>query len=328
MDLISPGTPGTPYVTLSKTVPPDFECNKVAHAEPFFGSTAKGGYLIQKLSPHVQLSQHHYQAWFIDLVAKAKHTINIIEESAPSFCIAVQIHNTLDCKVNDLPRIDNLEWSMNLLYFKTMFAELHLQPEKKYSTFILLVPENDVRDLAKNSSDLEEFYLKHAGKERSERLYTKNVVCTFEVLESIKAFRDSVQELQAYRELTKSCFDVLTKKNRQLKNIVHDKELQKVYSLEQYVIEHITDKHLLELLCVKFDLSYDRLKKICHTVYNLSPAKWLRYHKFSAIQRDLRKGMPLKAIAEKYGYDYNSLLRAYQNFFGVHANPHHLKNQV
>lgn len=311
LHLISPEFFALP---LSKTVPPHVDRYKVPGSEPAFGSSPKADYLIQKLH------QGTYQAWFIDILSADAHKINILEDDIPSFFIIVQIANTLDWQLYDLPQIQNQEWSINLYCAPKIYAEVLSQPASESTTYILHLHDTEIQKFAKQFSVIEVFH--DQACTHTKKLFKHNRVCTFGIMDRIKSIRKGNKGVGAYQELAAECFKSFADINLIKQRPIESEDLQQCYTLNKFLLNNLTVHYTRDALRDMFDLPahyVDTFTKI----YGVSPFELHRYYKMSAARFALQESnITLKELAAIYGYSYNGFIKAYEAVYHEHPTAH------
>lgn len=303
-------------ITLSKRVPPNLESYRAPGSLPKFGSCPKCDYLIQRSRCQ------KYQAWFVDMLSKDAHQVNLSEKRVPSFFIMVQIANTLDWKLYNLGASQNQEWSFNLYHTPKPYAEIITQASSEYTTFILFIPDNEIQRLAKEFPDIGTF-IDQARKSYSKRLFTFNQTATFEIIDWIKSFRKGNKSIDAYKDFASACCKSFSDKVLNTQRFINEADLQRCYILRKFLLNelhiNLTSKELRD----KFNLTPGYVDTFTY-IYGVSPFEMHRYEKMSAARFDLQANpkMSIKELADKYGYTYNGFIKAYKAVYHEHPTAH------
>ncbi len=303
----------------SDTIPAHLEGYKIPDSKILYGSTPKGSYLFQ------DLYCKNYHSCFIDLLASNEHKIVLLKK-APSFYIMVQLRNTLDCHFYKLSNGKYHEWSINLFYSKSVFAEITLHKLQPSSTFILFIPNDIVKRLSKDYPIIKRFE-ELQSEEQTSKLFRGNPICNFKVMDLINAIHSNEHiGSKTYVELIKAAFELLSKKNLKKQSEVETEILQKIYAVKEYMSTHTTENFTRSEICQKFNLSMYHFEQSFSKIYNASPILLLRYYRMSEVKREVKKNNTgLKELASKYHYSYNSFIRAFQSIYKQHPKFLHPK---
>lgn len=310
MDLFSPEFS---QILLSEIVPTHLDSFKIANSKPLYGTTVKGEYLFQTFDCK------NIEASFINLFASGKHEI-ILLKPMMAFVVTVQLINTLNLKIYNLPEHEHLEWSINLFYTNNVSAEMSLSKDKDYSSFFLFIPPGVMQRVSRSYPLIQRFYKAQLNKDVTDKLFLSNAICNFKVMDLIKSFQHGKPKtFRAFIELINACFDLLCSKNLLKQTQGEDDTTRKIYALKKFMLEHPTEKFKRENLCAKFDLSIHYFEKSFSNIYGAPPFAFIRFNAMSDVKQELQNSrIGLKEIAAKHGYTYTSLLRTYRSVYKEH----------
>lgn len=318
MDLSSPEFS---QIHLSEIVPTHLDSFKIANSKPLYGTTVKGEYLFQNFYCK------NIEASFLNLFSSGKHEI-VLLKPITSFIVTVQLINTLNLKVYNLPPQEHLEWSINLFYTNNVNAEISLSNEKEYSAFFLFIPPGVLQRLSRGYPLIQRFYKSQSNKDVTDKLFSSNAICNFKVMDLVKSFQfGKPKTLKPYVELIHACFDLFSSKNVLKQTKRENGTTRKIYALKKFMFEHPTEKFKRETLCAKFDLSIYYFEKSFSNIYGAPPFSFMRFCAMSEVKQELQNSNAgLKEIAAKHGYTYTSLLRTYRSVYKEH--PKYRRNKM
>lgn len=316
-------SPDSLNIAMSETLPIELNDLKIFDSKPLFGSTSKGKYLFQDLYCKT------FHACFINLLSFSQHKIILLKKS-PQFFLMVQLKNTFECEFYTLANGNFFEWSINLFYAKNIFAEINLQKEKNYTTFILFIPAEVVKRLSKNCNTIQRFYELQNNSNLTNRLHKGNPICNFKVMDLIQAIQYDrhLISIKTYVELITASFELLNKKTLHKQTHVEDKALQKIYDLKAYMLDNIASNFSRNDLCKKYKLSLYYFENGFNSIYKAPPFLLLRFYRMSNAKYEIEKyNTGLKELAAKFHYSYNAFIRAYQSIYKAHPTTHKTKPQ-
>lgn len=316
-------SPDSLEIAMSEHLPAELDGFRITNSKPLFGSTIKGSYLFQ------DLYCNRFHACFINLFSKSNHKL-ILLKKVPEFFILVQLRNTLKCEFSNLTTVEQHEWSINLFYAKNVFAEINLNKETIYTTFVLFIPAEVVRRLSKHYATIQRFYELQNNNTETNRLHKGNPICNFRVMDLIHAiqFDRHLISIKTYVELVIASFELLNKKNLRKQSNIEDKTLQKIYNLKTYMLDNINENFTRNDLCTRYNLSLYHIENGFSNIYNATPFLLLRFYRMSKAKHEIEKhNTELKALAAKYRYSYNAFIRAYQSIYQTHPTAHKIKSQ-
>lgn len=312
MQLISPDSL---EIALSDNLPSHLEGLKISNSKILCGTTAKGNYVFQDL----YCKQYH--ACFINLIPNSNHKVILLKHS-PDFFLMVQLENTLDCMFNKQANGYYPEWSINLYHSQSLFAEINLQAQRNCETFVLFIPNDAMKRLCKQYPQIKDFYEENNTKDITTRLIKSNPICNFQVMDCIRDIHlNRLINSKTYIELISAAFELLSKKNLPKQTTIDEKLLQRIYNLKAFMLANITNNYTRSELCKQANLSTYHFEKSFSKIYNASPFLLLRYYRMTSVRQE-KQTTPLKELAAKYHYSYNSLIRTYQSVYKVHPTLH------
>ena len=251
-------------IHLSKEVPEKLSAYIIPTTTPLYGQTASGQYLFQKVSTPA------YSVCIKNIFSNKQDTLVLVKEGA-SFCLLIQLENTLQYKVKN-DSIIMWEWAVNLFYTPKLYAEIPLLDHTNYTTFALFLPDYLIETFEKKYPGIADLK-KNSTANKVQRLTKANGVCSFEIMEIIynvlkEGFATLTPELIS--DLLTKVFDndaSLKKRQTDL-----NKELiQKIYALKNFLQKNLHENYSRDYLLEKFDLSRYHFNVSFAIIYHATP---------------------------------------------------------
>lgn len=299
-------------LNLTEQLPSDLvESFKIPYTKPQYGSNSHGRYLLQR-AKHGEI-----KACFIDCFSGGTHKISILRRK-PAFILVVQTGNTQEFQFQNLSKSLHYEWSINLYSMPNFYCEAHLQKSKDYSTFMLFVPPIVVKRLCGNYPNIKQFYESNVDQEQAARRFEKNAICNFQIVDLVGSWRyGKPKGLRTFVKLIHASFELLNKDHPPQHGHLDVRAVLKIYLVKQYMVQHLTETITRQSLCDQFNITVYGFETGFMNVYNVPPFALLRYYRMEAVKRELTQGIPLGALAIKYGYTYNALVKTYRSVYNV-----------
>ncbi|OJU74565.1 MAG: hypothetical protein BGO09_02945 [Bacteroidetes bacterium 47-18] len=297
-------------VKTAKEMPCILAGYEVKNSSPLYGESPEGKYLFQDIYTGT------LHGCFINVLPQHAHRFFISKENAGYFLL-IQLHNNLSCHFQGIDNINFYEWGINLFAAKKLHVEINVCNE--FSTFVLFIPDKLFNRCAGHYPFLRKIKRTHENTLHTVKLLPNNAICNFALIDLINDLRENeVIKPEILNDVFKQAMQIICKDKGQKKINVPNDIAEKLQSLKQYMTANLSLNFQRNDLMNDFKISLYHFENSFQKIYNLTPFTLLKCYRMQGVKRGIKNNEPLKEIAPRYNYSYNTVSKA---FYSVYKKP-------